>query len=207
MRTTPTYHGLTAHCKLKPTERFSIESVGKRSYRWIDLISPTYVMIGASIKPTPRPSNTLAVNTSAIDVALYIIIQAITCGMFTRNIARFLPNGSDIHPDKMLPTGWQMKAMLPNHDASDGDSFKYSLALGPFACPVNAGITMVGYATDTPKSSSRKFFTVLARIWENKNCESIRLNEQHTGYLLVVKRDGTCWLRPGRRILASASSS
>lgn len=79
-------------------------------------------------------------------------------------MARFLPNGSEIHPDKILPIGWQIYAMLPNHDASDGDIFKYSSALELLARPVKAGITIVGNATDKPKSSNRKFLIVLANI-------------------------------------------
>lgn len=54
--------------------------------------------------------------------------------------------------------------MLPNHDASDGDIFKYSSALELLARPVKAGITIVGNATDKPKSSNRKFLIVLANI-------------------------------------------
>lgn len=33
------------------------------------VISPTYVMIGASMKPTPRPSSTAATNTMPVDCA------------------------------------------------------------------------------------------------------------------------------------------
>lgn len=77
------------------------------------LISPTYVTIGASIKPTPRPSSTAAMNISSSDWAKCNIIHAMMCGMLTRIIARFRPIGSVIQPESILPNGWHMNGMLP----------------------------------------------------------------------------------------------
>lgn len=57
-------------------------------------ISPMYVMIGDSIRPTPRPSNEFAMKISVTVVALYNIYHAIINGIFTSNIEVFRPNGS-----------------------------------------------------------------------------------------------------------------
>lgn len=78
------------------------------NYNSIDLyqISPTYVIIGASISPTPSPNNTVAEKTSVSVLALYIKIHAIMCGILTRSIARFRPKGSDNHPENKLPKLW-----------------------------------------------------------------------------------------------------
>lgn len=149
-------------------------------------ISPTYVMIGASIRPTPSPKRTFATKISYTSLALYIISQAITWGIFTKNIARLRPSGSAIKPDIKLPTGWQMNAILavsrrnenylriltlsfkiiPNHDACEGDSRKYSLVLCWFKMPVVAGITIAGNASVKLKSNNSRFLIVLAKICE-----------------------------------------
>lgn len=131
-------------------------------------ISPTYVMIGASIRPTPKPNSTWAENKAVSVCALYIMIQAMICGMFTRNMAFLRPSGSASQPENRLPTGWHMYAMLPSHDTCAGDKCNISLALLMGSLPVSAGMTMVANDTDNPRSSSRKFFAVLARICERR---------------------------------------
>lgn len=136
-------------------------------------ISPTYVMIGASIKPTPNPSKIIAKNTSDNVWDLYIRIHAIICGILTKNMAFLRPNGSASQPEKRLPTGWQMYAMLPNHEACVGVMCKNSLALFTLSWPVSAGITIVANATASPKSSRRKFLAVLARICGQKTIYDI----------------------------------
>lgn len=46
------------------------------------VISPTYVMMGLSIKPAPKPSKTFAMNICETLLALYNINQAIINGKF-----------------------------------------------------------------------------------------------------------------------------
>lgn len=58
-------------------------------------ISPTYVMIGLSIKPAPRPSKTLAMKISQTVVELYIIYHAIVSGTFTIIMAVLRPKASN----------------------------------------------------------------------------------------------------------------
>lgn len=128
-------------------------------------ISPTYVIIGASISPTPRPSSTVATKTSVNDCALYIMIQAIMWGTLTMNMAFLRPSGSDSQPEKRLPTGWQMYAMLPSHDDCDGVKCRNSSALLILSWPVKAGMTMVANDTANPRSNNRKFLAVLAKIY------------------------------------------
>lgn len=69
------------------------------------LISPTYVIIGASINPTPNPSNVAAMYISSNDDAKYSIVHAMMCGILTKIIAFFRPSGSDTKPEKTLPIG------------------------------------------------------------------------------------------------------
>lgn len=57
-------------------------------------ISPIYVMMGDSMRPTPSPSNAFAMKISVALEALYNINQAMTSGIFTINMALFRPNGS-----------------------------------------------------------------------------------------------------------------
>lgn len=62
-------------------------------------------MIGASIKPTPRPINIAAPNTISEELANASINHDKMCGILNNIIARFLPIGSDNHPERALPSG------------------------------------------------------------------------------------------------------
>lgn len=92
-------------------------------------------MMGASINPTPSPNKMFATKIIQTLLAEYIMNQAMTWGMLTISIARFLPIGSEwgiriyyynqmysscvaqklpvIQPDAILPSGWQIYAILP----------------------------------------------------------------------------------------------
>lgn len=69
--------------------------------------------MGASMRPAPSPNTPIAVNIITFDVAWYSINHAMTCGILTMNIDRFRPSGSDSRPDRKLPIGCPMNAMLP----------------------------------------------------------------------------------------------
>lgn len=77
-------------------------------------ISPTYVRIGASIRPVPNPINTTAAYSSKCDWAKYNRAQAIICGILTKIIDLLRPKGSVTHPERALPIGWPTKPRLPN---------------------------------------------------------------------------------------------
>lgn len=62
-------------------------------------------MIGASIRPTPRPSKANPTYVISSDCAEYKSSQAMMCGMLTRNIALRLPSGSVNIPEKRHPIG------------------------------------------------------------------------------------------------------
>lgn len=72
----------------------------KRAYQ----ISPTYVIIGASINPTPKPSNAIPIKISLSEVEKYNNPHPNKCGILTMSIAIFRPIGSVIIPDNALPT-------------------------------------------------------------------------------------------------------
>lgn len=128
------------------------------------VISPTYVMIGASMKPTPRPSSTAATNTSSLDCAKYSIVHAMMCGMLTSIIALRRPIGSEIQPDRALPIGWLMYATLPYQVACSAVKCSVSSGLRSVCRPRSTGMTMVGKATARPRSTSSRFLAELARI-------------------------------------------
>ena len=121
-------------------------------------------MMGASIKPIPKPNKAVEIKTISIDDALYINAHAIMCGMLTTIIAVLRPRASPIHPEKQLPSGWQMNARLPNHDDCDGVICRYSFGLCTSSMPVSAGMTIVGKANASPRSKSKKFLMVVATI-------------------------------------------
>lgn len=110
-------------------------------------ISPTYVMIGASIKPTPRPNKIAATYISSSDFAKNSINQPMMCGILTKIIDFFLPSGSKTIPEATLPIGWNMNAILANQDAWASVNDKISFE-SRWPRPLNAGIHTVGKATE-----------------------------------------------------------
>lgn len=134
-------------------------------------ISPMYVRMGASISPMPQPKSAVAMKTISMDEAKYISSHAAMCGMFTMIIALFRPSDSPSHPERQLPTGWQIYAMLPNQDAWEAVKCRYSCGLCTLSIPVNAGMRIVGKANARPMSRIKKFLMVLAKIcgktWRN----------------------------------------
>lgn len=51
---------------------------------------------------------------------------------------------------------------LPNHEACDDVSERFSLRLNSFPMPVNVGITIAGNETHMPKSNNSIFLTAVA---------------------------------------------
>lgn len=66
-------------------------------------ISPTYVTIGASIKPTPSPRKEAPMKIPVIDVEKYNKYHPNTNGILTHHIAFFRSIGSVIIPENRLP--------------------------------------------------------------------------------------------------------
>lgn len=68
-------------------------------------ISPTYVIIGASIRPTPNPIIAIAIKTISAELAYARSAQPMKCGILNRIMALFRPIGSENQPDMTHPMG------------------------------------------------------------------------------------------------------
>lgn len=77
-------------------------------------ISPMYVMVGASIRPVPKPRITVATKICVNVLEKYSRAHARMCGIFTINMARLRPSGPTNRPEQNAPNGWHMDEMLPN---------------------------------------------------------------------------------------------
>lgn len=151
-------------------------------------------MIGASINPTPKPSNAIPMRIWSRDVEKYSNAHPIKCGILTMIIAFFRPIGSVMIPENTLPRIMRAIAilpanqtmyyalllqsrailhLLPSHDASDGVTRTVSLGFVVEPSPVSAGIRMTGKAVTMPKSRSRRFLIATA-IACNNNTQSDR---------------------------------
>lgn len=80
---------------------------------WTYLTSPRYRLFGASVMPTPIPSNVKATKIMTIDDPIENRPYAMMWARLPKYMVILRPNGSDNNVDNRLPTGWAINMMLP----------------------------------------------------------------------------------------------
>lgn len=170
-------HGMAVDIKYEmnePRMMTNVETDDKGPLSRGSTVSPTYVSMGASLRPMLRPNATHDTYSSNVLSARHSTNQPISCGTLTKAKHHFRPIISCSTPDNRPPVGWHTSSTLPYHDASAPDS-----VMSPWpwlSSDISDPMTTVGMANDMPKPSIITFCMAIVVICNTFGSKVFQLN-------------------------------